>query len=91
MATKEKVFADGFICKELSENTPDWVKANISIKVDEAIAFLQKRSKNGWVNLVMKESQSGKTYLELDLWEPKVQIETAKGSAEEEDEDSLPF
>ena len=66
----EKVFADGFIFKR-KENAPEFVVGCQSIKVDEAIAFLQLNQKNGWVNLDIKQSKGGKYYCELDTWQPK--------------------
>jgi hypothetical protein len=68
MEKKEKVFADGFIFKR-SDNAPDFVIGNISIKSEDAIAFIQKHSKKGWVNLKVNKSQNGKAYIELDTWE----------------------
>ena len=41
----EKVFADGFIFKR-KENAPEFIVGSQSIKVDEAIAFLQLNQKN---------------------------------------------
>jgi hypothetical protein len=70
MSQEEKVFAEGFIFKR-RDNAPDFVIGNISIKVDEAIAFLRKHEKNGWVNLNAKTARSGNPYLELDTWEAK--------------------
>ena len=37
--TDEKIFADGFSFKR-NENAPDFVVGRLSIKVDEAIAFV---------------------------------------------------
>jgi hypothetical protein len=68
MEKKNKVFADGFIFKR-SENAPDWVVGKISVKVEDAIKFLNSNTKNGWVNLNVNESQNGKIYIELDTWE----------------------
>jgi hypothetical protein len=44
------VFLNGFLFKRPHENAPDFVKGSLSIKVDEAIEFLQKYNNNGWVN-----------------------------------------
>jgi hypothetical protein len=68
MEKQEKVFADGFIFKR-SENAPDWVVGNMSVKVEDAITFLQANAKNGWVNLKVNSAKSGKFYMELDTWE----------------------
>jgi hypothetical protein len=68
MEKQEKVFADGFIFKR-SDNAPDWVVGSMSVKIDEAISFLQLNQKNGWVNLKINSAKSGKYYIELDTWE----------------------
>ena len=83
----EKVFADGFIFKR-NENAPDFVVGNVSVKVDEAIAFLKASQKKGWVNLNIKQSQGGKYYTELDTWQPK---EKSSQSEPIKQTDDLPF
>jgi len=86
--SKDKVFADGFLFKR-RENAPDFVIGNISVKVDEAITFLKTNQKNGWVNLNVLNSQSGKPYIELDQFVPKKrETEQAEEEAVKED---LPF
>lgn len=65
---QEKIFADGFVFKRPKSNAPDFVKGKLSIKVDDAIAFLQKHQNNGWVNIDLKNSKSNNLYLELDTW-----------------------
>jgi hypothetical protein len=72
---EEKIFADGFIFKK-KETAPDFVIGSLSLKVDEATAFIKKHTKNGWVNLDIKQGRSGNYYVELDTFEPK-----AKGAA----------
>jgi len=83
----EKVFADGFIFKR-SENAPDFVVGNVSVKVDDAIAFLKEHQSKGWVNLNIKQSQGGKYYTELDTWKPKEKMDSSAPKKEVED---LPF
>ena len=78
----EKTFAEGLIFKLPSEKAPDFVKGSLSIKVDEFIAFLEKNAKNGWVNINLKLSKSGKAYAELDTWEPKGKKEGNEPPAE---------
>lgn len=76
MEKQDKVFADGFIFKR-SDNAPDWVVGKLSVKVEDAIAFLQANAKNGWVNLNINSAKSGKYYMEVDTWEkakPEVQV-----------------
>ena len=78
--SKDKVFADGFIFKRRQE-APEFVIGNISVKVEEAVAFLNANQKNGWVNLNVLNSQAGKPYIELDTFVPKKQV-GQEGSAE---------
>ena len=59
--TNEKIFAEGFSFKR-QENAPDFVVGRLSMKVDEAIAFLRKNEKNGWVNVSIKYGRSGNPY-----------------------------
>lgn len=70
MAQDEKIFADGFSFKR-NENAPDFVVGRLSLKVDEAIAFMKENEKKGWVNLNIKTARSGNHYVELDTFEPK--------------------
>jgi len=89
--SEEKIFADGFSFKK-QENAPDFVIGRVSVKVDEAIAFLKKHEKNGWVNLNAKYGRSGNPYMELDTYEPKPKQEAApapKGKKAVKEE--LPF
>jgi hypothetical protein len=65
----EKIFADGFIFKR-RDNAPDFVIGNLSIKIEDAIKFMQAHAKDGWCNLDVKKSgTSGKYYMELDTFE----------------------
>jgi hypothetical protein len=105
MAQDEKIFADGFSFKR-SEKAPDFVVGRLSLKTDEAVAFIRQHEKGGWVNLNIKTARSGNHYIELDTYEPTQQGAAAKPAAaaakpqakavapapvvEEEDED-LPF
>jgi len=91
---QERIFADGFIIKR-RDNAPEFVIANISVKVDEAIAFLRKYEKNGWVNLNAKTGRSGNPYIELDTFEPKgkggAKPKAAAPEPAAEPEEDLPF
>ena len=70
MSQEEKIFANGFSFKR-NENAPDFVVGRLSLKVDDAIAFMKEHEKNGWVNLNIKTARSGNPYVELDTYEPK--------------------
>jgi len=90
--SQDKVFADGFLFKR-RENAPEFVIGNISVKVEEAVAFLNTHQKNGWVNLNVLNSQAGKPYVELDTFVPKKQtngVDTAPNQAPVQQSD-LPF
>jgi len=89
---KEKTFADGFLFKR-REDAPDFVVGRVSVKVDEAIAFLRTHQKNGWVNLDIKTARSGNYYMELDTFEPKSKGEaTPQPKAKKEEvKEELPF
>lgn len=67
--TQDKIFAQGFSFKR-NANSPEFVVGKQSIKVDEAVAFLQANQKNGWVNLEVKQAKNGNFYMELDTWQP---------------------
>ena len=90
--TDEKIFADGFVFKR-NENAPDFVVGRLSLKLEEAIEFMRKHEKNGWVNVSIKYGRSGNPYCELDNFEPKKTQGEAKKkpSPETQTEDELPF
>ena len=106
MAQDEKIFADGFSFKR-SEKAPDFVVGRLSLKTDDAVAFIRQHEKGGWVNLNIKTARSGNHYIELDTYEPTQQGVAAKPAAKpqdapkpkaeapafslEEEEDELPF
>ena len=81
--SQEKIFADGFVFKR-NEKAPDFVVGSMSVKVEEATAFLRNNTKNGWVNLQVKTSQGGKYYVELDTFEPKTQQQQAPAQPQQE-------
>jgi hypothetical protein len=94
---KPKVFADGFSFKR-NDNAPEFVVGRQSVKVDEAVTFLQQHQKNGWVNIDIKQSKKGTYYCELDTWEAKPQGQAtapapapARNDFEEEGTPDLPF
>ena len=70
MNESEKVFADGFLFKR-NESAPDFIVGNLSMDAKKAVEFINAHEKNGWVNLKIKRSISGKYYLELDTWTPQ--------------------
>jgi len=87
MAQDEKVFADGFSFKR-RENAPDFVVGRVSVKCDDAVSFMKKHQKNGWVNLNINQAKSGSYYMELDTFVPK---QTESAEKPQEQEADLPF
>lgn len=81
----EKQFADGIYLNKVSDKAPEFIKANVSIHIEKAIAWLKTQTPNekGYITLVGKESQQGKRYFELDTWKPK--------QTEELSESDVPF
>jgi len=65
----EAEFINGLIVKAPNENAPDYVKAKISIKREELIAWLQTKG-GEWINADVKVSQQGKWYCQIDTWKP---------------------
>lgn len=98
---KERVFADGFSFKR-NESAPDYVVGRLSLKVEDAVAFIKKHANsNGWVNLSIMYGRTGNPYVELDTYEPAKQEDAVPASKsglktkpvveEDDDQDSLPF
>jgi hypothetical protein len=88
--TNEKIFADGFSFKR-NENAPEFVVGRLSMKLDDAIAFMREHEKNGWVNISIKYGRSGNPYCELDTYEPKKKEGNAPEIKEDKPKDDLPF
>lgn len=88
----EKIFADGFSFKR-NENAPDFVVGRLSMKVDEAIAFMKQHEKRGYVNLNVKTARSGNHYVELDTYEPKGkdEVQSKPTTKKKADDDDLGF
>ena len=86
----EKIFADGFSFKT-REGQPDFVVGRLSIKVEDALAFLKERSSNGWVNININQARSGKHYCELDTWKPSNTDTKQENAPTESVKEDLPF
>lgn len=72
----EKEFVNGLIFKAPNENAPDYVKAKLSIRRAELIAWLN--TKDGeWINADVKVSQGGKWYAAVDNWKPNGERQAA--------------
>ena len=93
--SEEIEFVDGLIVKAPHERAPDFVKASISIKVEDLGVWLRAKHKAGeeWVNLDVKEAKSGKWYAAVNTYKPKEKAPAKpapKGKADDMDSD-IPF
>lgn len=70
MPKPEPTFVSGLFYKKPHPKAPEYVLGNLSAKREELIAFLQLQT-GDWVNMVIKESRAGKTYVQIDDWKPK--------------------
>lgn len=70
---KERVFAKGLWFERPHTNAPSFVKGRMSVKVEEAVEWLQaNKSERGYVNLQLLLAKDGeKLYFVLDTFEPK--------------------
>ena len=89
---KEKVFVDGLIIKDPRQGQKEWILANLYMKRDELIGWLQKQPED-FIALHMKRSRGGKLYLEVDTWMPDSNYKkgTPTEAVGKEPEDALPF
>lgn len=65
----DKTFVNGMIVKR-RDNAPEYVLCNLSVKVDEFIAFAHEHQRDGWLNVDCMVGKSGKPYAALDTWQP---------------------
>jgi len=78
--SKDIEFVGGMIAKAPRDNAPEYVKVRLSIKREELIAWLREKH-DEWINVDIKESQSGKWYAAVDSWKPDRQ-RTGSGRSE---------
>jgi hypothetical protein len=97
MADKDIEFVDGLIVKPPRANAPGFVKASISIKVEDLGKWLRGKYKAGdeWVNVDVKEAKSGKWYCSVSTFKPKEKKEEPKagggGNRFSDMADDIPF
>ena len=72
----DKKFIGGLLVKAPSEKAPEYVKARLSIKREELIAWLQTEQ-GEWINADIKESQGGKWYAQVDDWKSNQQRDSS--------------
>ena len=96
-------FVDGLHVKAPHANAPGFVKAAISIKVEDLGVWLRAKHKAGeeWVNIDVKESKGGKWYAAVSTFKPKPKEEAPQprqqppaqktGGKFDDMDDDLPF
>lgn len=92
MQNSEKNFANGFILTR-RPNAPEFVLGNVAINVAEFTEWLNThKNAKGWINLDLKQAQSGKYYAEQNTWQPSSDNQPVKASQNgQADDDDLPF
>ena len=92
MQNSEKNFANGFILTR-RPNAPEFVLGNVAINVAEFTEWLNThKNAKGWINLDLKQAQSGKYYAEQNTWQPDPNNQPVKASQNgQADDDDLPF
>jgi hypothetical protein len=93
MAKEEIEFVDGLLVKPPHAKAPDFVKANIAIKVEDLGKWLRGKYKAGneWVNIDVKEAKSGKWYAAVSTFKPKAKDETKPAGKFDDFKDEIPF
>jgi len=78
--SQETEFVPGLFVKAPHHKAPDFVKASISIKVEELGQFLREKykAKEEWVNIDVKESKGGKWYAAVSTYKPKEREDTTE-------------
>jgi hypothetical protein len=74
MSKEEIEFVDGLLVKAPHPNAPSFVKASISIKVEDLGKWLRGKYEAGnkdWINIDVKEAKSGKWYAAVSTFKPK--------------------
>ena len=91
MANEEIEFVDGLIVKAPHAKAPTYVKAAISIKVEDLGKWLRAKYKAGneWVNIDVKESKAGKWYAAVSTFKPK--SKDADRPRDVDPDDDVPF
>ena len=97
------IFVNGLSAKKPHENAPDFVKANLSVKVASLHEWLNENqglaNDAGFINLTLKESKAGKWYIAVDNYTPKKQNNpnpreehyTPSGGVSNPVDDEVPF
>ena len=89
MQEKQTIFADGFIARR-RDDAQNFLITKLSLKVSEALEFIKKHEKDGWLNLEVKRGRSGGLYVALDTYDPQKKGDQPVEQPVE-DTDDMPF
>lgn len=97
--SEEIEFVDGLIVKAPHERAPSFVKAQISIKVEDLGKWLREKykAKEDWINIDVKEAKSGKWYAAVSNYKKNAAEKPAPQPAKkpagkfDDIEDDIPF
>lgn len=92
MSNTDKQFPKGMYFKEPHPKAPDFVKGQVSVKVEEFKNYL-KTVDDEWLNIDLKVSKDGKPYAEVNTFKPdKSKAPDKSPDIDFDDSDSgLPF
>lgn len=94
MSDNNSNFAQGLFVKKPHTKAPDFIKAELSFKVEEFIEWAKENANDaGYVNVTVKESKNGTFYGQINDWQPSKQEPTTEtlGGQASEPTDDLPF
>lgn len=76
-SNEKSELANGIFFKKPNEKAPEFVKGNVSIKVDEFMKTLHANTNAaGYVNLDLLKSKKGTFYFKVNNYKPKVEEPT---------------
>jgi len=89
----DKIFMSdgGWRVSKPNEDAPDFVIANIGIKLSDFALFVKKHQDGSWMNIQVKVSRDGKYYAELDTWKPKTTQDNTQDDTQADDSSDLAF
>ena len=84
----DKIFMSdgGWRVSKPNENAPDFILADIDIKLSDFALFVKKHQDGAWMKVQLKVAKNGNYYAELNTWKP-----TTQGNTQAEDSSDLPF
>ena len=88
----DNIYPKGLFIKQPHENAPDFVKGEVSIKIQDFINFLKENeNSDGWCNFQLLRGERG-LYMKLNTWRPESAKQGgAKQATGVEEDDDLPF